>query len=466
MKQDLLKTLRDGGELQTRQQLQLIVSLSIPAVMAQISSVIMEYVDASMVGRLGADASAAIGLVSSTTWLLGGICGAASMGFRVLAAQKIGAKRDEEARSVMRHGLLAVLIFNCLMTGLSLLISSPLPGWLGGGSAIRADASRYFFVYSFMCLVMGMDVAVGGMLQSSGNMRVPSILNILKCFLNVAFNALLIFPSTKVFGVALPGAGLGVTGAALGTVFSELCCLLPMLWFLLVRSPSLHLRRGEHSPVNKQEMLKAVRISLPVAAESVVMGGAYVVSTKIVAPLGNIALAANSFAVTAEGLCYMPGYGISAAATTLIGQSIGAGRRELTRRLGLITTHFGIAVMTVSGLLMYIFAPQMMGFLTPDPAIRDLGVHVLRIEAFAEPMFAASIVATGVFRGTGDTFVPTLMNLFSMWAVRLPLAALLAGPMGLTGVWIAMAIELCVRGGLLEARLVRRFCREKKPAEK
>lgn len=194
-------------------------------------------------------------------------------------------------------------------------------------------------------------------------------------------------------------------------------------------------------------------MALPVGFEQVIMSGAQILGTKIVSPLGSIAIAANSFSVTAESLCYMPGYGIGAAATTLIGQSIGAGREDLTRRLGWLTTGLGMAVMTGSGILLYVFAPWMIGILSPDPAIRELGAAVLRIEAFAEPMFAASIVASGVFRGAGDTLVPSCLNFLSMWAVRLPVSAFLAPRAGLRGVWFAMCLELCVRGILFLIRL-------------
>nr|WP_321353932.1 MATE family efflux transporter [uncultured Draconibacterium sp.] len=187
--------------------------------------------------------------------------------------------------------------------------------------------------------------------------------------------------------------------------------------------------------------------------EHTVIMGAQILSTIIVAPLGIASIAANSFAITAESLCYMPGYGIAEAATTLVGQSFGAKRKDLAKRFAYITVFMGMAVMTILGAIMYFTAPQIIGFMTPDPEILSLGVMALRIEAFAEPMFAASIVAYGVFVGAGDTFVPSIMNLGSMWAVRLTLAAILAPIMGLKGVWIAMCIELCFRGAIFLFRL-------------
>ena len=183
------------------------------------------------------------------------------------------------------------------------------------------------------------------------------------------------------------------------------------------------------------------------------MNVAQVVITAIVAPLGSIAIAANSFAITAESLCYMPGVGVEEAATTLVGQSVGARRANLTRRFARITVGMGMIVMGLMGVLLYVGAPLVMGMMTPVREVVDLGVRVLRIEAFAEPLFAASMVAYGVFVGAGDTMTPCWMNAFSMWVVRITLAALLVGSMGLVGVWTAMCIELCFRGIIFLARL-------------
>lgn len=291
-------------------------------------------------------------------------------------------------------------------------------------------------------------------------MRVPSILNILMCGLDAVFNALLIFPSYSwnVFGVciSIPGADLGVIGAALGTAFAEVVTAILMLWFLLYRSPVMKLHKGEGIRFSWIHLKKAIQIAIPVGFEQIVMCGAQVVATRIVSPLGTVAIAANSFAITAESLCYMPGYGIAAAATTLVGQSVGIGKPDLARRLAWISTVLGMVVMTCTGVFMYLLAPVMIGLLSPDPAIQQLGTTILRIEAFAEPMYAASIVASGAFRGAGDTLIPSCMNFISMWVVRLPLAALLVSFMGLQGVWIAMCMELCVRGGMFLFRLKRK----------
>ncbi len=457
MKTDLLEEIRNGSHLTTAEEIRLIAVLSLPGIFAQISTVVMEYADQAMVGRLGAGSSAAIGLVASTTWLMGGLCRAANTGYTVQLAHKIGAKKDVDARRIMRQGLLASLAFSLVLAVLGAFISARLPLWLGGNGGIQEEAAAYFMIFSLALPFLQLSSTGAGMLQCSGNMRVPSLLNIMGCGLNVVFNYLLIFPSREVSFAGremfVPGVGLGVAGAALGTALSQAFTAILMLYFLLFRSQGLKLRWGERAKFSIPELKTAVRIAIPIGVEQVIIGCGYVISTRIVSPLGNVSLAANSFAVTAESLCYMPGYGIAAAATTLIGQSLGAGQKKEARRLGFLTTGAGILVMTGTGILMYLFAPHLMAFLSPDSDIQALGALVLRIEAFAEPMFAASIVAAGVFRGAGDTFVPFLINFASMWAVRLTLAALLAPVLGLKGVWIAMCLDLNVRGILFLIRL-------------
>lgn len=425
-----------------------------PSIVAQVSSIAMQYIDAAMVGSLGAEASASIGLISTTTWLFWGLCSAAATGFSVQIAHLIGAGRNEEARGVVRQGMSATLLFSIMLAIVGCGICGSLPAWLGGNEAIAADASAYFFIFSLSLPVFQVGFFAGAVLRCSGNMFVPGMLNVAMCALDVLFNALLIFPEREFCGVMLPGAGLGVTGAAIGTALAEIVTGAAMLWYLWRRSPQLNMRgsSGSFMPARKV-IVRSVRLGLPLGAEHMIMCGAQILVTVIVAPLGTAAIAANAFAITAESLCYMPGYGISEAATTLVGQSSGAGQIGLAKRFAHITVYSGMAVMSAMGIVMYFAAPMMMDFFTPDLDVRDLGVMALRVEAWAEPMFAAAIVAYGAFVGAGDTLMPSCMNLGSIWLVRLTLAALLAPLMGLRGVWIAMCIELCFRGAIFLWRL-------------
>lgn len=446
-KDSLLARIREGGEMTGNHQFTLAALLSVPSMLSQMVHIVMQYIDASMVGSLGAQASASVGLVSTTLWLFGSLCSSASVGFYVQVAHRIGAGEMSEARHVLRQSFLACILFSVTLSLTGVALSPHLPHWLGGGEDICRDASLYFLVFSLGIPFLQLNSLCSGMLRCSGNMHVPSLLNILMCVLDVVFNFFLIFPTRVVWGFTVPGAGLGVMGAGLATLLAFVVCSLVMCWFVCTRSRELNLRQGAGTYLPQRRTLgKALRLALPIAVEHVVLCGAQIVSTVIVAPLGTMAIAANSFGITIEALCYMPGYGISDAATALVGQSLGAGRPRLARSFGRITVGMGIAIMTLMAVVMYVYSPALMNLMTPDESVRALTVSVLRIEALAEPMFAASIVCYGVFVGAGDTLVPCAMNLGSIWVVRIVLAALLAGTLGLRGVWIAMAVELTFRG--------------------
>lgn len=426
-------------------KLNLIFQLSLPSILAQVTSVMMFFIDQAMVGRIGVEAAAACGLVESSTWFFGNLTSAASMGFSVQVAHFIGANDFKKARSVFRHGLICTFVLSVMLALVGIAISWKLPFWLGGGADIAGDATTYFFV--FMCIMPFFQLSSisGAMLKCSGNMRIPSIMSVLMCLLDVVFNYILIF----VFH-------LGVLGVALGTAMAIVIGGSVQAYFAIFRSDILTLKQDREPFTFVWEYLRnALKISAPMAAQSFLMSGAQIISTRIVAPLGNVAIAANTFAITAESLCYMPGYGIGEAATTLVGQSIGAGRRDLCYSFARMTVFSGMIVMAVMGVVMFVTAPQLMALMTPVQAICDLGADCLRIEAFAEPMFGASIIAYSVCVGAGDTLRPAAINLCSMWLVRLTLAALLAQDYGLRGVWIAMAIELVFRGTIFLIHLLR-----------
>ena len=138
-----------------------------------------------------------------------------------------------------------------------------------------------------------------------------------------------------------------------------------------------------------------------------------------------------------------------------MGQSLGAKDKQQARQFARLSVGLAVFLMSIMGVLMFFLAPFVFRLLTPDPEVQELGVKVLRIEAFAEPLYAVSIAAAGVMRGAGDTLIPSILNLVSMWGVRITTAALLAPHLGLTGVWIAMCGELCFRGILFLIRLLR-----------
>jgi len=282
---------------------------------------------------------------------------------------------------------------------------------------------------------------------------------VLVCLLDVVFNFFLINPTRQLvlFGqsVTVWGAGLAVPGAALGTALSTVVGGLLALGVLLLRDGPLCIRKPGSWRITSACLRNLWRVGTPLAAERAALSSAQVLLVRIVSGLGTVAIAANSLGVSAEGLCYMAGYGIQDASIALIGQAVGAHRRDMAKRFAWLCTGIGIGIMALSGMGLWVFAPALMGIFTADAAVIALGARVLRIEAFAEPMFGASIVASGAMQGAGDSTACFVLNLVSMWGIRLTLASFFAPRFGLAGVWGSMCCELCIRGLLFLFRLAR-----------
>ncbi len=444
-KEILLTKLRNGEEMTKSERIRLTMILAFPAILAQASMCLMSYIDAAMVGRLGSGPAASIGLVSTSTWILGSFCYANSSGFSVQIAHKCGAKDFKGAAIAFRLGLRRVIKFIAVLAAIGALISPFLPQWLGGAPDICGDASGYFLIYSLSLLFFQTAIFCQTSLVASGNVKVPSIASIVMCVLDVVFNYIFIFI-----------LDLGVTGAAIGTGLSMVCIAIFALYYSFRRSRELGQSPeiAEAAREFKAEIHKrALDISWPLWLQNLVTRGAYIAATVLIAPLGTIAIAANSFAITAEGFCYLPGYGMQDAATTLVGQSLGARRKDMARSFARITIFSGAAMMSVLAVLMWVFATPIMSSLSIDPAVIELGARCLRIEAWAELLYGVSIVAYGCCVGAGDTLLPSAINLLSMWVIRLGLSLILIPIYGLEGYWIAMAIELSVKGIIFAFRI-------------
>ena len=453
--EQLSARMRQGETIPSRQTAQVALALSIPSILEQLVVTAMGYIDAAMVGHIGAEATASIGIVSSSTWLLHGVLVGLYTALSIQIAQYLGADRQDDARSVLRQAMLFNVILGVGAALFGLGISPFLPGWLGADPSLRANATAYFAIWSAalpFTMAMGLYLSI---LRAAGNALTASLISVLVCVLDAIFNFFLINPTRTLWGITVWGAGLGVPGAALGTALATVVGGLLALAILLLRAGPLCIRKPAPWKITRSCLRNLLWVGVPLAGERAAISLAQVVLVRIVAGLGTVAIAANSLAVNAEGLCYMAGYGIQSAAVTLIGQAVGANRKDMAKRFAWLCTGLGMGVMALSGVGLWIFASTLMSLFTTDAAVIALGAQVLRIEAWAEPMFGASIVASGAMQGAGDSTSCFVLNIFSMWCIRLTLAFLLAPRLGLMGVWGAMCCELSIRGLLFLIRLAR-----------
>ena len=231
--EQLSAKMRQGEQVPLQQTAQIVLTLSIPSILQQIVVTAMEYIDAAMVGHIGASATASIGIVSSSTWLLHGMLAGLYMSFSIQVAQYLGADRQEDARGVLRQSMLFNLFVGLAAAAFGIGISRYLPGWLGADPALQADASAYFAIWSAALPFTMATGTYSSMLRSTGDALTPGLISVATCLLDIVFNFFLINP-TRTMVVAgrsftVWGAGWGVPGAALGTALATaiggLCAL-------------------------------------------------------------------------------------------------------------------------------------------------------------------------------------------------------------------------------------------------
>ena len=453
------KAAKKSQALSTRALLALICALAWPTIVEEALATVVQYADSAMVGRIGAHASAAVGLTTTMTWLVNSPMFALGVGVVACIARAVGAKNYNLARRIATQSVIMTAVVGVALGAITLAISPFLPAWLGAEQSLRRDGSRYFAI---VCAPMPFRAAVilfGAALRASGDTRTPMAISAGVNLLNVILNFLLIYATrtVSVFGLTFTmlGAGWGVEGAAVATAISYVAGGAAM--FIALYRNAMISPRGLSLRLDRAAMAPCLRIGLPVAMQRMASCMGQVVFSALVTSLGTVALATHSLAITAEQAFYIPGYGMQAAASTLAGQSLGEGDEKKLRRVSLLITLMATGVMAVAGAVLFAIPAQMMGLFTNDPAVIAGGVTVLRIVAVSEPIFGMSIILEGVFNGVGDTKAPFVIALVGMWGVRIVSTAICVKllHLGLNAVWVCMVADNVMRGILLAIRYAR-----------
>ncbi len=446
-----------GRITRDKNMLKLILHLSWPAILEQVLQTIVQMADFAMVGRISAQASAAVGVTTTAMWLLNGIFFAAAVGVLAYIARSVGAKEMEQARIGSMQAILLTVVLGIAVCILALSISGVLPVWMDADPEIRTDASLYFFIICTPMLFRASIIIFGSVIRAAGDTRTPMLINALMNILNVVLNFLLIYPTNaySVFGLSLtiPGAGLGISGAAIATAVSYVVggTLMFLVFYYRKRDIS---PRGMKFRLDWDVMRQCITVSIPNALERMTTCLGQMVFTSMVAGLGTIPLAAHSIAITAEQAFYIPGYGFQTAANMLAGQTLGERDEKKLDSISLTITLFAVGIMTLTACFLFLFPEVMMKLFTKDEQVIALGASVLRIVSVSEPFFAVSIITEGVFNGVGDTKAPFLISLSTMWGVRVvsTFVCVKIFGLGLTAVWMCMVADVIVRCILMAYR--------------
>lgn len=432
--------------------------LSWPAIIEQVLATMVSYVDTAMVGVLGAAATAAVSVNAASIWLINGILAGVGVGYSVQVSNAIGAGDDERARRVIRQGILATVVCGGAALAIFQLLAGFIPVWLGAEEAIQPDAAAYLRYYTLCMPFAAASAIFSAILRCMGNTKAPLIFNFSANLLNLIFNFLLIYETRTVqlgnLSLTIPGAGLGVAGAAIASAIAWIFAGSMLLYAGIHQGPRFRVRFRDGFRPDSSIIRMALHLGIPSALERATINLGQIAMTVLVASIGTVALAANQIATTAEGLCYLPAYGISYASVALVGQSVGARSKESARAYGTLSAQTGVILSTVLAVLLFLFAPALASLFNSDPAVVEEAAAMLRIVCFAEPFFALSIVLSSNLRGAHDVRYPMLVGLVCMWGVRIVLAPILVlcFHMGLAGVWTAMSADLILRGILCGLR--------------
>lgn len=442
----------------------IILILAWPIVTEQLLQTAVNYIDTAMVGRIGIDASAAVGTTVAVTWMFNGLMNALGVGYSVLMAHQLGAGHREKARDIVRQGQLAALVGGALLCVVTVCIIAPyLPIWLGVERDIALLSTDYMRITGAASIFNMILIMNSNILRCIGDTKTPMLFNLMMNALNVVGNYFLIYPSKELFiaghRFVLHRANLGVQGAAAATALSIVSAGTGLALFFIKENRDIFTQARKGAWRDGEIMRRALCMGFPVAMERVMISTGNIIMTGIVAGLGKLSTAANQFACAAESVCVLPAYGFSLAGMTLIAQFLSAGEKEKAFCAGRLCIRICTATTLSASVGMFLLAGPLIQLFTPDAGAAALGAHMLRIEAFAEPFLGIAIATGGLLRGAQDTKKPFYISLIGTWLVRLPSAFVLVRICSprLSGIWIAMLIDWTVRAAISMWQFYRAF---------
>ncbi len=436
--------------------MKMVFTLAFPAIVESLLVSMVQYVDTAMVGSLGPDATAAVAASTPVMWMLNSTIQAIAVGGTVTVAQAIGAGALDKARNVSGQAFIAIGAVSLTLMTFLLSCGHLIPVFMGAEESIHASAAAYIRISALGMPFQCCQMVFFGILRGAGDTRTPMKLNVLVNITNVAGNFLLIFPSRIItigsLSIPMWGAGWGVEGAAWATTFARILAGVLLLGVMVKRTDVTLTLKGLKPDVPLlKEMMK---IGIPTAMERLAISAGQTFFVRVVSSIGTITLAAHQLALTAESISYMPANGFQIAATTLVGNAVGARRYDFARERASMT--FRLCALCTLGMSLILFfgSRTLIGFFTPSEAVVEQGSLALRIIAFVEIFYAMASIYTGALRGAGDTRQPFYVCVMTMWGVRIPMAYVFVKGfgMGIAGAWMAMGLDLIIRGSLMMYR--------------
>ncbi len=422
--------------------LPLILTLAWPTMLEQLMQTAVQYIDTAMVGSLGTDATAAVGSTTTVNWLVGSSVSALGVGFIAFISRSLGAGKKNLAVRASSQSVLAVLVSGLFFTAATLSVSPFVPALMQVDEGIRELSSQYFFILYTPMLFRAATIIFGAVLRGAGDSKTPMAVGFAVNIINVALNFLLIFPTrtASLFGreIILYGADMGVIGAAAASAVAFTAGGI-LITLALFKHKTVAPKR-EYLRPDRKILAPCLKVALPNMLQRFGTSFGYVAFASMINSLGEISTAAHTVANTVESAFYIPGYGMQAAAATLIGNAYGAKDREKAKDISRLLILVEVSLMIISGGLLFVFAEGMSGLFSDSPEVISLCAVVLRMVALSEPFYGVSLIIEGMLQGVGNTKTPFLINIAGMWGIRIVGTFICINllSMGLVSAWACM----------------------------
>ena len=394
-----------------------ILALAWPTMLEQLLQTAVQYIDTAMVGSLGTRATAAVGATTTVNWLIGSTISALGVGFLSFIAQAYGAKDREAAAKAVMQAVIVTVVCGLTFTALTLGLSGYVPVWMRVDEDIRELAGRYFFILYLPMLPRTASIIFGTVLRAAGDTKSPMKIGIWVNIINVVLNFFLIYPTRQIGRYVVPGAGMGVIGAAIASAAAFAfggIAISVVLWRHPLVSP-----RGQKFRPDWSILRPCMKVAMPNMLQRFGTSLGYVAFASMINALGEVATAAHTIANTVESAFYIPGYGMQTAAATLAGNAYGARDRQRLKDLAEMFIPIEVVLMMLSGGALFLSAPALMGLFSESGEVIALGTTVLRMVALSEPCYGFSIIVEGMMQGLGNTRKPFAYNILGMWGIRI-----------------------------------------------
>lgn len=422
-----------------------IFALAWPTMLEQLMQTAVQYIDTAMVGSLGTEATAAVGATTTVNWLVSSSISALGVGFLAFISQALGAKNKDLALRASSQSVLAVIVSGVFFTAVTLALSTVVPFLMQVDPSIREITAKYFFIIYTPMLPRAASIIFGSILRGAGDSKTPMRVGLVVNVINIILNFILIYPTRQadVFGKTFTvyGADMGVLGAGTATAAAY------TVGGILITAALF--RQKDISPKYKtikpdMSVLKpCLKVAVPNMLQRFGTSLGYVIFASMINSLGEISTAAHTIANTVESAFYIPGYGMQAAAATLMGNAYGAKDGERAKNLSHLLIFIEVSLMLFSGALLFVFARDMMCLFSDSEEVISLGVTVLRMVAVSEPFYGVSLIIEGMLQGVGNTKTPFVFNIIGMWGIRIvgTFICIEMLKMGLVSAWVCMILH-------------------------